>query len=74
MTIKDFIKRIEKYRLTGKVYRLYELNPTEEEIAKDNGFVIVFGYSVIAETSLNLWIIIKLLLIAGLIFFYFYLK
>ncbi len=45
MTIKDFIKRIEKYRITGKVYRLDELNPTEEEIAKDNGFVVVFGYS-----------------------------
>ena len=45
MTIKDFIKRIEKHRLTGKVYRLDELRPTEEEIAKDNGFVVVFGYS-----------------------------
>ena len=45
MTIKDFIKSIEKHRITGKVYRLYELNPTEEAIAKDNGLVIVFGYS-----------------------------
>lgn len=45
MLIKEFINRIENARLLGKVYRLDELKKEEELFAKENGLVVVFGYS-----------------------------
>lgn len=45
MILKEFAELIQKDKLTHKVYYLSELTDEEIAIAKENGFVVVFGYS-----------------------------
>lgn len=45
MSIKEFVNGIIKARQFEKVYRMDELTKEEEQVAKENGFVVVYGYS-----------------------------
>lgn len=45
MNETEFVKMITESRYQGKVFRGCELNRDEEELARENNLVVVFGYS-----------------------------